>query len=55
MKSFTVIAFMANLAFALPEDQKPRRVSYDAPCRVKNEIVEDLIKTPLIPVNELPV
>ena len=56
MRSFTVIALMATLAFALPEDIKPRKVSKDAPCRIKPDVMpEDKIITPLnIPSNEVP-
>ena len=56
MRSFTVIALMATLAFALPEDIKPRKVSKDAPCRIKPDVMpKDKIITPLnIPDNEVP-
>ena len=55
MRSFAVIALMACLASALPEDIKPRRVSKDAPCRIRPEVVpEDKIITPLKALSSVP-
>jgi len=55
MRSFTVCALVATLACALPEDVKPRRVSKDAPCRVKPDVLPPLlVKKPLTHVTDLP-
>ena len=55
MRSFAVIALMACLASALPEDIKPRRVSKDAPCRIRPEVMpEDKIITPLKALDNIP-
>jgi cathepsin X len=57
MQSFTVCALVATLAYAQTGDIgeiKPRRVSKDAPCRVKPDVLPPLlIKKELTPV-ELP-
>ena len=55
MRSFAVIALMATLAYSLPEDVKPRRVSKEAPCRVKPDVTpEDKIITPLVHLETVP-
>ena len=55
MRSFAVIALMACLASALPEDIKPRRVSKEAPCRIKPDVMpENKIVTPLTPLASIP-
>ena len=52
--TFVVCALMGTLAFA-SENIKPRRVSKDMPCRFKPDVMPELkIKTPLIPVADLP-
>ena len=53
--TFAVLALVASLASALPDDIRPRRVSKDQPCRVKPEVQPKLlVKTPLKPVSNLP-
>jgi len=50
MKTFAVAALMSAVTFATV-----RRVSLDAPCRVRNlNRAEPVIHTPLVPVNDLP-
>ena len=45
---FAVAALMGTLASAIPDQAKPRRVSKDAPCRVKPEVEPELMEgTPL--------
>ena len=53
--TFAVLALVAGLASALPDDIRPRRVSKDQPCRVTPDVKPELkITAPLKPVSNLP-
>ena len=55
MRSFAVIALMACLASALPDDIRPRRVSKETPCRIKPEVQPaDKIIEPLVHLESIP-
>ena len=53
--TFAVLALVAGLASALPDEIRPRRVSKDMPCRVTPDVKPELlVKAPLKPVSNLP-
>ena len=53
MRSFAVVALIATLAFA-DDAIKPRRVSKEAPCRVKPDVLPVMKAGKAIPKVDLP-